>query len=148
MSPKGRKPVLVVGVFDLFHRGHVELLRRASKFGSPLCVIINGDRLTKAYKGRKPLMSEDDRLAVVSACRYVDSGIISNSYDVKPAIERFGIKVIVHGDDWPRASYLQQIRVSEDYMARKGIKLALTPYWKGESTTKLIRRIKQGVRED
>lgn len=136
------KPVLVVGVFDLFHRGHVELLRRARGQGTALYVIVNGDKFTETYKRQRPLMSEDDRLALVSACRFVDSAVISNEYDIKPAIERFDIKVIVHGDDWPRESYLKQIQVSEDYLLTKGIEMVFTPYWAGESTTKLVRRIK------
>lgn len=141
------KPVLVIGVFDLFHRGHVELLRRARDLGSALYVIVNGDKFTEIYKRRKPLMSEEDRLVLVSACRYVDSAIISNEYDIKPTIERFGIKVIVHGNDWPRESYLNQVQVSEDYLLNHGIEMIFTPYWVGESTSKLVHRIRQGADE-
>ena len=62
------KVVLVVGVFDLFHTGHVNLLRRSKELGDRLVIVVNGDALTSSYK-RAPVMSEQDRLNVVSACR-------------------------------------------------------------------------------
>ncbi|HXG29202.1 MAG TPA: adenylyltransferase/cytidyltransferase family protein [Nevskiales bacterium] len=136
------RPVLVVGVFDLFHRGHVELLRRARELGSCLHVVVNGDHLTSAYK-RRPVMTEDDRLAIVSACRYVDRAEVSNDYDIKPYVERHGIRVIVHGDDWERASYLHQIRVTEDYLRARDMELVFLPYYRGESTSDLRRRIRE-----
>lgn len=134
------RPVLVIGVFDLFHRGHVELLRRARELGSALYVVINGDDFTESYK-RRPVMSENDRLAVVLACRYVDYAIISNVHDAKPIIEKYGIKIIVHGDDWPHDAYMHQIRITEDYVKEKGIEMIYTPYYQGESTSQLIRRV-------
>ncbi len=136
------RPVLVVGVFDLFHRGHVELLRVARTYGSSLCVIVNGDELTSSYK-RKPVFSEADRLAIVEACRFVDVALISNSYDVKPIVEQYGIRIIVHGDDWPHEKYLEQIRVSPSYLETHGIEMVYTPYYQGESTSSIIRRVKE-----
>lgn len=140
----GSRPILVVGVFDLFHRGHVELLRRARELGSCLHVIINGDRLTTDYK-RRPVMAEVDRLAIVGACRYVDEAVISNDYDVKPFIERYGIRAIVHGDDWAREGYLRQIRVDEAYLEKHGVEMILVPYYRGESSSDLRRRIRESV---
>ncbi len=137
-------PVLVVGVFDLFHRGHVELLRRARELGGSLHVIVNGDHLTSAYK-RQPVMTESDRLAIVSACRYVDRAEVSNDYDVKPYVERHGIRIIVHGDDWERDSYLRQIRLTEDYLQARGLDLVFLPYYRGESTSALRRRIRDAA---
>lgn len=58
------KNVYVIGVFDLFHFGHVELLRRAKELGDRLIVAINGDEMVASYK-RRPFLSEQDRLEVV-----------------------------------------------------------------------------------
>lgn len=96
--------VLVVGVFDLFHVGHVRLLDRARRCGDRLVVAINGDDLVREYK-RQPIFNEHSRLESVVACRHVDSASITHSYDVKPLIAQFGIDVIVHGDEWERQSY-------------------------------------------
>ena len=76
------KVVYVIGSFDLFHRGHVELLRRARALGDRLIVAINGDDIVEKYK-RRPYIKEDDRLAVVQACRYVDEAFVIHTFDNK-----------------------------------------------------------------
>lgn len=132
--------VLVIGVFDLFHRGHLELLKTAKGLGRRLYVVINGDDFTASYK-RRPIISERDRCEIVLACKFVDHAEISNSPDAKPFIERFGIGVVVHGDDWRHESYLRQIRVSETYLRSRRIRMVYTPYYPGENTSKIIDRI-------
>jgi glycerol-3-phosphate cytidylyltransferase len=133
--------VLVVGVFDLFHRGHVELLRRASELGDRLVVVINGDHFTQKYK-RRPIFSEEDRAALVGAVRYVDAVEISNSSSVKPWVEKYDIDAIAHGDDWEHSSYMRQIDLTEDYVAERGIRMVYLPYYAGISTSDIIKRMK------
>lgn len=133
------KVVLVVGVFDLFHSGHVNLLRRSRELGDRLVVVVNGDALTSSYK-RAPVMSEEDRLAVISACRYVDEAEISNDYSVRDVIVRHGVTAIVHGDDWPVDSYKQQIRCDDAFLHEHGVELVLVPYTPGISTSDIIVR--------
>lgn len=135
--------ILVIGVFDLFHRGHVELLRNARAFGDRLVVVINGDEFTARYK-RRPIMSEEDRLEIVKATRFVDDAVISNSPDAKPIIEAFDVTAIVHGNDWNHESYLRQICVDEAYLRTRGVELIYTPYYPGESTSGIIARIARG----
>jgi glycerol-3-phosphate cytidylyltransferase len=132
--------VLVIGVFDLFHRGHLELLKTAKGLGGRLYVVINGDAFTTSYK-RQPVIGERDRCEIVRACKFVDHAEISNSPDAKPFVERLGIDIIVHGDDWQHESYLRQIRVSERYLRTRGVRMVYTPYYPGESTSKIIDRI-------
>lgn len=93
--------VYVDMVGDLFHMGHVAMLRRARALGDELLVGICSDDTTASYK-RQPVLTLDERVAVISACRYVD--------DVWPdcplRLERHhivekGIDLVVHGDDWP-----------------------------------------------
>ncbi|SOY83426.1 putative glycerol-3-phosphate cytidylyltransferase [Cupriavidus taiwanensis] len=134
--------VLVVGVFDLFHRGHVELLRRARFYGDRLLVVVNGDALTATYK-RVPIISERDRLEIVRACRHVDDAWISNSRDIKPYIVANDIGVVVHGDDWPHASYLEQVCMSETFAFRHGVTFQYTPYYRGDSTSAILARIRE-----
>jgi glycerol-3-phosphate cytidylyltransferase len=57
----GYKNVYVIGVFDMFHRGHVEFLKKAKSLGERLIIAVNGDQMVGEYK-RKPMMSEQDRL--------------------------------------------------------------------------------------
>lgn len=137
-----QKVVYVIGVFDLFHTGHVELLRRSKELGDKLIVAVNGDDMVASYK-RKPFLSEANRLAVIKACKYVDDAFIIRQYDNKEYIEKYGINIIVHGDDWEVNSYMEQIRVTPEYLKEKNCELVLLPYTKGISTSELIKQIKE-----
>lgn len=139
------KTVLVIGVFDLFHRGHVEFLRRARQLGDRLIVVVNGDEFVSRYK-RKPVFSEDDRLAIVASLRDVDFAFISNSPDARPVIEEQEIDLIVHGDDWEHASYLKQICVDQAYLDSRRIEMKYVPYYAGVSTSEIIERIRDTSR--
>jgi glycerol-3-phosphate cytidylyltransferase len=138
--------VLVVGVFDLFHAGHVNLLRQARDLGDRLVVIVNGDELTTSYK-RRPVMSEADRLYLLAACRYVDSAEISNDYSVRDVVRRHRVTKIVHGDDWQAASYKRQIRCDDAFLEKHGVELVLLPYTKGISTSAIIRACAERARQ-
>lgn len=140
MAERSERPevVLVVGVFDLFHAGHVNLLRASRALGDRLVVIVNGDRLTSSYK-RAPIMSEDDRLSVLRACRYVDEAEVSNEYSIRDAIVRHGVTQVVHGDDWEIESYKRQIRCDDEFLDRHDVRLVLLPYTEGISTSDIIR---------
>jgi glycerol-3-phosphate cytidylyltransferase len=134
--------IYVIGVFDLFHVGHIELLKKAKCLGEKLIVAVNSDNLVSEYK-RKPYYDEENRLALVKACRYVDEAFIIDEFDNKPYIETFKIDAIVHGDDWEYTSYLEQIRVTPEFLEEKRIELVLLPYTKGISTSYLIKTIKE-----
>lgn len=136
-----QKIVYVIGVFDLFHSGHVRLLQRAKALGDKLIVAINGDEMVAQYK-RKPYLNEEERLEVVQSCRYVDEAFIIRQFDNKDAILKYGINIIVHGDDWKGDSYLQQIRVTPEFVEEHKVELAFLPYTNGISTSDLINRIK------
>lgn len=133
--------IYVIGVFDLFHRGHVELLKNSKALGENLIVAINSDLLVTKYK-RAPIFSENDRLEIIKACRYVDEAFIAYDYDNKPYIEQYNIDAIIHGDDWEKSSYLKQIVVTEEYLNGRNVDLILLPYTKGVSSRDLIQKIK------
>jgi cytidyltransferase-like protein len=139
-----RETILVVGVFDVFHAGHVKLLERARALGDRLVVVINGDALTTRYK-RRPIMSERDRRDVVAACRYVDAAEISNDFSVRTTILRHGVTKIVHGDDWAVESYKRQIRCDDAFLAATGVELVMLPYTAGVSTSDIIRACAMSV---
>ncbi len=138
---KHYKNVYVIGVFDLYHRGHVEFLSKAKSLGQNLIIAINGDAMVASYK-RKPVYSEDDRLAIVKSNKDVKDAFIIRQYDNKEFLEKFEIDAIVHGNDWERTSYLQQICVTEAYLEKWNIELVLVPYTAGVSTSQIINQIK------
>ncbi len=132
--------VFVSGVFDLFHRGHVELLQRAAALGDRLYVGVNSDEMVAKYK-RRPVFSQDDRLAIVKAMGCVTDAVIYDAFDLKPMVERFKPAFMVHGDDWPRESYLQQICMTDEDLTRYGVELVFIPYWTGTSTTSIMQDV-------
>lgn len=134
--------VYVIGVFDLFHRGHVEFLKKARSLGKNLIVAVNGDEMVASYKG-KPLYSESDRLEILKSCRFVDEAFIISVYDNKEFIEKYKIDAIVHGDDWEVNSYMKQIRVTKEYLKEKKVELVLLPYTSGISTSQIRKMIKE-----
>ena len=136
------KNVYVIGVFDLYHRGHVEFLKRAKSLGQRLIVAINGDEMVASYK-RKPFYSEHDRLEIIKTCKYVDFAFIIKDFDNKEYIEKYNIDAIVHGDDWEKNSYLKQICVTEEYLKEQNVDLVLVSYTSGISTSGLIKLIKE-----
>jgi len=137
----GYKNVYVIGVFDMFHRGHVEFLKKAKSLGERLIIAVNGDQMVGEYK-RKPMMSEQDRLEIIKACRFVDDAFIIRQFDNRCYIEKYQIDAIVHGSDWERQSYLDQIRVTEDYLREHNVDLVFVPYTSGISSSGIIKRIK------
>lgn len=91
--------VYVDMVGDLFHAGHVELLRAARAHGDYLIVGVLSDETATAYK-RTPIMKLAERVAVVEACRYVDEVIADAPFEVGEAfLLAHDIATVVHGDD-------------------------------------------------
>ncbi|MDP2492210.1 adenylyltransferase/cytidyltransferase family protein [Vibrio splendidus] len=92
--------VITYGTFDLFHVGHVRLLRRLSSLGDYLIVGVSTDEFN-ILKGKKALYSYEDRAEIVAACSYVDLVIPENSWDQKEKdIKKYRASVFSMGDDW------------------------------------------------
>lgn len=98
-----RKVVLASGVFDLLHLGHVRFLEEAKKTGgknAKLLVIIARDSTVQKMKGRKPIMPEDQRLALVKSLRIVDEATLGfEDFDIGDIIERIKPDIIALGYD-------------------------------------------------
>ncbi|MEB3861327.1 MAG: cytidylyltransferase family protein [Desulfurococcales archaeon] len=93
------KPIVFVGgTFDLIHPGHVDLLRFASRYGR-VVVVIARDSTVERIKGRRPLLSEEDRLRVVSSIRYVYQARLGHEGDPLKSVEDVRPDVIVLGPD-------------------------------------------------
>lgn len=94
------KKVITYGTFDLFHVGHLNLLRRARALGDFLVVAVSSDAFN-ALKGKECAYRCEDRCAIVSAIRYVDEVIVEERWEQKADdVRRLGIDVFVMGDDW------------------------------------------------
>jgi ethanolamine-phosphate cytidylyltransferase len=93
------KVVYIDGAWDLFHIGHIEILKAAKEAGDYLLVGIHSDKEVNRIKGENhPIMNLHERVLSVLSCKYVDEVLIEAPYAVtKEIIEGFGISVVVHG---------------------------------------------------
>jgi FAD synthetase len=100
---KKRKVVLASGTFDLLHLGHVRFLEEAKKAGgegAELIVIVARDGTVKARKGKKPVMPEDQRRALVESLKVVDEAILGlEDFSIEKVIEKIKPDVIAVGHD-------------------------------------------------
>ena len=132
--------VYVDMVGDLFHPGHVALLRAARGFGDQLVVGVLSDETVTAYK-RRPIMTLDERVAVIEACRYVDEVIPDSPNRVTTEfLDEYDLALVVHGDDVGAGGF-------EDVYAsvRDAGLLHVVPRTGDISTTALIARVREAV---
>jgi glycerol-3-phosphate cytidylyltransferase len=93
--------VITFGTFDVFHVGHLRILERARSFGDYMLVGVSTDELSFSKKGRYPVYSEDERMAIVRALRFVDEVFPEESLELKRHyLEKHKADVLVMGDDW------------------------------------------------
>lgn len=94
------KKVITYGTFDLFHRGHLELLRRAKALGDYLIVVVSSDEFN-AIKDKKAYYPYEDRKAIVEAIRYVDEVLPEYTWEQKiDDVKNNNVDVFVMGHDW------------------------------------------------
>jgi FAD synthetase len=100
---ENKKIVLASGVFDLLHLGHVKFLEEAKKTGgknAELIVIIARDSTVEKTKGRKPIVSENQRRALVESLKVVDAAVLGfEKFDIGDVIERVKPDIIALGYD-------------------------------------------------
>ena len=98
-----QKIVLAAGVFDLLHLGHVKFLEEAKRAGGKdveLVVIVARDKTVEKRKGEKPVMSEDQRRALVESLKVVDEAVLGyEEFDISKVIEKIKPDVLAIGHD-------------------------------------------------
>lgn len=132
--------IAVIGTFDLFHKGHVELLRRASQFGKVLAGV-NTDRFVEQFKGKRPTINENDRLEVIKSCKYVDKVILNDNADLKETLKDLNVSALVFGNDYDIEQYRKQTQITEEYQIENDLALIQFPRTKDISTTSIYNNI-------
>ncbi|HCP3036316.1 TPA: adenylyltransferase/cytidyltransferase family protein, partial [Escherichia coli] len=87
------------GVFDLFHIGHVNLLKNAKSLCDKLIVGVTIDELV-LYKGKRSVIPFHERIQVVQACKYVDVALPQSDMDKLTAVKKYHANILFVGDDW------------------------------------------------
>ena len=130
--------VLTIGTFDLFHYGHLNLLREARKLGFSLTVGVNDSEFVETFKGVTPLHSNAERMANVRSLRFVEDAFVHYGRDfIRDDLTRWYPNVIAIVDDWQDLDYLGQLGVTQDWLDRRGIRVAYLPRTPGVSSTLL-----------
>jgi len=129
------------GTFDLYHSGHANFLARCADLGR-VVVSLNTDEFIEAYKGKRPVISYEERESVLLSCRWV-SEVIPNfgGADSKPSIEMVSPDILAIGSDWARRDYYAQMGFTQDWLDARGISLIYIPYTAGISSTAIKARL-------
>ena len=130
------------GVYDLFHIGHLNLLKNAKGMCDKLIVGVTVDELV-AYKGKKAMIPFEDRIEIVRSIKYVDAAVPQYDMDKLTACKKLGASFLFVGDDWYATEKWQEY---EKQFAAEGIKIVYFPYTKGVSSTKINEAL-QAVRK-
>ncbi|MCW4024200.1 MAG: FAD synthase [Candidatus Bathyarchaeota archaeon] len=147
MADKKTTIVLASGVFDLLHLGHVKYLEEAKAAGgknAKLTVIVARDSTVEKLKGRKPIMSEDERCALVKALRIVDEAVLgAEHFDMAEVIDLVKPDVIALGYD--QEDILRQV---QNYVTanKSGIKVVRVGKF-GQNTLDSSSKIKEKIIE-
>jgi FAD synthetase len=143
-----RRVVLASGVFDLLHLGHVRFLEEAKRAGgekAELIVIIARDKTVEKTKGKKPIMPEEQRRALVESLKVVDAAVLgAEDFDVGKVIERIKPDVVALGYDQERME--QRVR---EYVEKHGLPVSVVRIPKfGEDELSSSSKIKQRIIEN
>lgn len=133
------------GTFDLFHSGHVNLLKRCKEIAGPEGIVVaslNTDDFIWQFKNKKPICSEDERAEVLLSCRYVDRVVMNvGGADSRIAIDQVQPNYIVVGSDWAEKDYYSQMSFDQKWLDERGIGLVYVPYTKTISSSAIRSRM-------
>ena len=129
------------GVFDLFHVGHLNLLRRARENCDRLIVGVSTDEVVEQYKGHRPIIPYAERVEIVKAIRWVDEVVPQTTMDKFAAWEKLRFNRLFHGNDWKGSAMYNEV---EAKLAAVGVEVVYFPYTQGTSSTLLADRLREG----
>ena len=139
LQMKPHKIGYTTGVFDLFHVGHLNILKRAKEQCDFLIVGVSTDELVLNYKRKKPVIPFNERIEIVEGIKYVDKVVPQINRDKYAAWESIKFDVMFVGDDWKGNPLFNEV---EKNFNQVGVKIVYFPYTKGVSSTIVKEKIK------
>lgn len=121
------------GVYDLFHIGHLNLLRNAKGMCDRLIVGVTTDELV-SYKNKKAVIPFEERIEIVRNIKYVDTAIPQENMDKFAVCKKLNVDYLFVGDDWYNTEKWKEY---EEQLKGIGTKVIYFPYTKNTSSTKL-----------
>ncbi len=127
------------GVFDMFHIGHLNILKKAKEQCEYLIVGVSTDELVQVYKSKKPIVPFPERVEIVKSIKYVDEVIPQNSLNKVDAWNEIRYDVLFHGDDWKNTNMYNEII---EKLSKHNVDVVFLPHTKGTSSTLLCEKLK------
>lgn len=128
------------GVFDMFHIGHLNLLRQAREKCDKLIVGVSTDEVVQAYKNKTPIICFEQRAAIVAAIKYVDEVIPQTSMDKMDAWNKVHFDVMFHGNEWKGTDLYNQYEIE---LAKVGARIVYLQHTDGISSTMLRMKLEK-----
>lgn len=129
------------GVFDMFHIGHLNILKRAKEQCEYLIVGVTTDELCEKRKNKRPIICEEERVEIVKSIKYVDKVILQDNMDkIKPVAEH-KVNAVFVGSDWKGTSSWAEY---EKEFAKVGCDVVYLEHTEGISSTILRERLNDG----
>lgn len=128
------------GVFDMFHMGHLNIIRRAKEQCEFLIVGVTTDQLSLTRKNKLPIICEQERVAIVEAIRYVDRVVLQSDMDKLRPVMEYGVDAVFVGSDWKGTPAWDAY---EKEFAKVGCDVVYLDHTDGISSTILRERLNQ-----
>ena len=127
------------GVFDLFHIGHLNIIKRAREHCDYLIVGVSTDELVLEYKHHRPIIPFNERVEIVKALKYVDQVIPQVTMDKFQAWQEYHFNRLFHGNDWKGSAMYEEM---ERKLKAVGVEMVYFPYTQGTCSTKLSETLR------
>jgi glycerol-3-phosphate cytidylyltransferase len=138
MKQKQYKIGYTAGVFDLFHVGHLNILKRAKEQCEYLVVGVSTDELVMEYKNQLPIIPYHERMEIVEGIKYVDRVVSQVNRDKFSAWEALQFDVMFVGDDWKGSPLFSEVEKKFNLV---GVEIIYFPYTQGVSSTIVKQKI-------
>jgi len=137
-----KKKVVVYtgGVWDMFHVGHLNLIKKSKSKGDVLIVGVNTDEFVQQYKNKTPVIPYKDRVKIVKSCKHVDKVVKQTVLNDIRALKRYKVDIVTIGDDW-KDKYDEGL----EWMKKHG-RVIYLPYTKGVSSTFIKEKIQKNIK--
>lgn len=126
------------GVFDMFHIGHLNIIKKAKECCDYLIVGVSTDELVLSYKHKRPVIPFEQRAQIVEALRYVDRVVAQTSMNKLDAWNDLHFNVLFHGSDWKNTDMYRKV---EEDMKQVGVQVVFLPHTEGISSTLLVEKV-------
>lgn len=126
------------GVYDMFHIGHLNILKRAKEKCDYLIVGVSTDECVESYKHHTPVIPYEQRAAIVAAIKYVDEVVPQETMDKTEFLKKRHFDVMFHGDEWKGTELYDKY---EKEFAKYGARIEYLPHTDGISSSMLREKI-------